>query len=132
MNKILISLITVITALSIISCDDKDKPTLTLSPSELFQTTWSGTDTAFEEGYESDTINFILEFNSTSSGTYIFVDENGNPYGNGSFKYQINGRILSFTGALVGDWSIIEKNDNRIILQAFLPQKHIIVLTKMY
>ena len=110
------------------SCDDKEEPTLSLSPSDLVQTTWYGTDNDQETG----TINFILEFLSSSNGTYIFVDEKGQPYGNGSFKYQIKGKIISFSGAIVGDWTIIERTDQRIVLQAFLPQKHIMSLLKKY
>ena len=78
------------------SCDDKEEPTLSLSPSDLVQTTWYGTDTSFDNDQETGTINFILEFLSSSNGTYIFVDEKGQPYGNGSFKYQIKGKLYLF------------------------------------
>ena len=63
------------------SCDDQEEPTLSLSPSDLVQTTWYGTDTSFDNDQETGTINFILEFLSSSNGTYIFVDEKGQPYG---------------------------------------------------
>lgn len=132
MHKPIILLIIATLVLFLSSCDDKEEPTLSLSPSDLVQTSWYGTDTSFDNNQETGTINFILEFLSSSNGTYIFVDEKGDPYGNGSFKYQIKGKIISFSGAIVGDWTIIERNNQRIVLQAFRPQKHIMYLTKMY
>ena len=132
MHKPITLLIIAILVLLLSSCDNKEEPTLYLSPSDLVQTTWYGSETSFDNDQETGTINFILEFLSSSNGTYIFVDEKGDPYGNGSFKYQIKGKIISFSGAIVGDWTIIERSDQRIVLQAFLPQKHIMSLSKIY
>lgn len=129
MDKLInFSLITILLVL-ISSCNDEEGP---LSPSDLVQTTWYGTDTSFDNYQETGQTKFILEFLSYPNGTYIFVDENGNPYGNGSFKYQIKGNIISFSGAIVGDWTIIERNNNKIILQTFIPQKHQMSLSLLY
>lgn len=130
MNKFLSIIFLIICSISIISCDSNDEPNIEMKPTDLLQTTWYGVDNAYNDNQVIGKTNFILEFLTESTGTYIFVNENGEPYGNGNFQYKIDGRIITFSGAIVGNWTIIEKSNKSITLQSFLPEKHIIILTQ--
>lgn len=130
MYKLLSIIILIIYSISIISCDSNDEPNIEMNPSDLLQTTWFGVDNAYKDDQVVSKTDFILEFLTESTGTYIFVNENGEPYGNGNFQYKIDGRIITFSGAIVGNWTIIEKSNKSITLQSFLPEKHIIILTQ--
>ena len=124
MNKMFL-LIIIIFGLLTVSCSHDDEPTF--GSNDLIHTTWSGTDVCYEDGDEIASVSFIVTFLTESEGKYIFVDENGNPTGDGHFTYNIDGDMIAFNGAIVGNWTIIERTKDTIILRAFLPKEH-----KMY
>lgn len=124
MNK-LISFIAIVVALLSVSCSNDDEPTF--GSKDLIHTTWLGKDVCYEDGQEIASVSFIVTFLTESEGKYIFVDENGSPTGDGHFTYNIDGDMITFNGAIVGNWTIIERTKDNIILRAFLPKEH-----KMY
>lgn len=105
---------------------------LELNPLDLAQTTWSGVEESVSEEYEVRYSHFIMEFHTLSKGYQIDVDENGRPYSKNEFNYKIQGKLISFTRAMVGTWTIMEYTGTSMTLQAYLPTKHVITLTKMY
>lgn len=117
MNK-LISFIAIVVALLSVSCSNDDEPTF--GSKDLIHTTWSGKDVCYEDGQEIASVSFIATFLTESEGKYVFVDENGNPTGDGHFTYNIDGDMMTFNGAIVGNWTIIERTKDTIILRAFL------------
>ena len=127
MNKLFL-LITIIVGLLTVSCSH-DEPTF--GSSDLIHTTWSGTDVCYEDGDEIASVSFIVTFLTESEGKYIFVDENGSPTGDGHFTYNIDGNMITFNGAIVGNWTIIERTKDTIILRAFLPKEHKMYLNRI-
>ena len=128
MNK-LISFIAIVVALLSVSCSHDDEPTM--GSKDLIHTTWSGKDVCYEDGQEIASVSFIVTFLTESEGKYIFVDENGNPTGDGHFTYSIDGDMMTFNGAIVGNWTIIERTKDTIILRAFLPKEHKMYLNRI-
>lgn len=128
MNK-LISFVAIVVALLSVSCSNDDEPTF--GSKDLIHTTWSGKDVCYEDGQEIASVSFIVTFLTESEGKYIFVDENGNPTGDGHFTYSIDGDMMTFNGAIVGNWTIIERTKDTIILRAFLPKEHKMYLNRI-
>lgn len=128
MNK-LISFFAIAVMLLSVSCSHDDEPAF--GSKDLLHTTWKGKDVCYEDGQEIASIQFIVQFLTESEGKYIFVDENGNPTGDGHFTYNIDGDMITFNGAIVGNWTIIERTKKAITLRAFLPQEHKMYLTRV-
>ena len=128
MNK-LISFVAIVVALLSVSCSNDDEPTF--GSKDLIHTTWSGKDVCYEDGQEIASVSFIVTFLTESEGKYIFVDENGSPTGDGHFTYNIDGDMMTFNGAIVGNWTIIERTKDTIILRAFLPKEHKMYLNRI-
>lgn len=158
MKRILL-LVTVFAGLTFSGCSDDDESTqdtttdtpadtvatensLEFADGELYQTTWQGQDTRFE--YRSDDgityqlvgvdgASFKLQFITDSTGYYIdFLNENMSKFG-----YRAEGRILEFTYGpdayeLKGNWTVTDRSGGRITLEAYLPDKHVMTLEKMY
>ena len=49
----------------------------------------------------------------------------------GSFRYSIVKDMITFNGSIVGNWTVVERTDKKMVLQAFLPNEFTMVLTKM-
>lgn len=128
MNK-LISFIAIIVSLLSVSCSHDDEPKF--GSQDLIHTTWMGKDVCYEDGEEIASTQFIAEFLTESEGRYIDCDEDGNPIGDGHFKYNIDGDMITFNGAIEGNWTIIERTKNDITLRAFRPQEHKMYLTRV-
>lgn len=128
MNKLLTLLIALIWA-AFTSCSSNDEPSI--EKDSLAQTTWAGTDVCYENDEEIASTPFIVNFLTDTKAQYIFVDENGNPYGDGELKYAIKGEIIYFSGAIVGEWTIVEYNKNRMVLRSFQPKLHIMTLERI-
>lgn len=127
MNK-LISFIAIVFALLSVSCSHDDEPAF--DNKDLLHTTWKGNDVCYENGEEIASTQFIVEFLTESEGRYIDCDEDGNPTGDGHFKYNIDGDMITFNGAIEGNWTIIERTKNAITLRAFRPKEHKIFLNR--
>lgn len=128
MNK-LISFFAIAVMLLSVSCSHDDEPAF--GSKDLLHTTWKGKDVCYEDGQEIASIQFIVQFLTESEGKYIFVDENGNPTGDGHFTYNIDGDMITFNGAIVGNWTIIERTTNTITLLALQPEEHKIYLQQI-
>lgn len=118
------------------SCSDDDndsEPTLTAS--ELLQTTWNACvcdyDAAGKEVVNEEYL--IVEFLTETQGKSINGEGSGGPSAVWDLSYCIDGRIITFKdSALVGNWTVIEKSKNRIVLQSYRPEKSVATLTKQY
>ena len=118
------------------SCSDDDndsEPTLTAS--ELLQTTWDVCVCDYDvDGKE--VINeecLIVEFLTETQGKSINGKGSGYPSEVSDLFYHIDGRIITFkNSALVGNWTVIEKSKNRIVLQSYRPEKSVAALTKLH
>lgn len=114
----------------LVGCEDESE--LNISSKDLVQTTWTGVESVYSNEDVIGNTNFILQFLTQSEGTYIFVDDSGEPYGNGKFWYKIDRQIMTFEGAIVGNWTIMENSKDQIVLQEYRPQKSILVLKRKY
>lgn len=116
------------------SNDDNDSdPTLTAS--ELLQTTWNACVCDYDEdGKEVVHEEYlIVEFLTETQGKSINGEGSGDPSAVWDLYYYIDGRIITFeSSALVGNWTVIEKSKNSIVLQSYRPEKSVATLTKLY
>ena len=134
-EKIILSIVSlvglfILVSVLLLSCSHDNNIENAISREELLHTTWRGLDVCMEEGGETASVSFIAEFQTYSKGKYIFVDDDGNSYGDGSFTYKINGNTITFDGAITGYWTVMERTNDKIKLRAFLPAEHIMTLTK--
>ena len=135
-EKIILSIVSlvgllILVSVLLLSCSHDDNIENAIGPEELLHTTWRGLDVCVEDGEETVSVSFIAEFQTYSKGKYIFVDDDGNSYGDGNFTYKINGNTVTFDGAITGYWTVMERTKNKIKLRAFLPAEHIMTLTKI-
>lgn len=121
---------------SLVSCSDDDndsEPTLTAS--EVLQTTWNTCVCDYDiEGKEIVNEEYlIVEFLTENQGKSINGEGSGYPSEVNDLYYHIDGRIITFeNSALVGNWTVIEKSKNNIVLQSYRPEKSVATLTKQY
>lgn len=118
------------------SCSDDDNDTEpTLTASELLQTTWNACVCDYDaDGKEVVNEEYlIVEFLTETQGKSINGESSGDPSAVWDLYYCIDGRIITFkNSALVGNWTVIEKSKNRIVLQSYRPEKSVATLTKLY
>lgn len=117
------------------SCSDENndsEPTLTAS--ELLQTTWN----ACVCDYDADRKEvvheeyLIVEFLTETQGKSINGEGSGDPSAVWDLYYYIDDRIITFEdSALIGNWTVIEKSKNRIVLQSYRPEKSVATLTRL-
>ena len=118
------------------SCSDDDNdfdPTLTAS--ELLQTTWNACVCDYDaDGKEVVHEEYlIVEFLTETQGKSINGEGSGGPSAVWDLSYYIDGRVITFeSSALVGNWTVIEKSKNSIVLQSYRPEKSVATLTKLY
>lgn len=102
------------------SCSDDDNDTEpTLTASELLQTTWNACVCDYDaDGKEVVNEEYlIVEFLTETQGKSINGESSGDPSAVWDLYYCIDGRIITFkNSALVGNWTVIEKSKNSIIL----------------
>ena len=118
------------------SCSDDDNDTEpTLTASELLQTTWNACVCDYDaDGKEVVNEEYlIVEFLTETQGKSINAEGSGDPSSVWDLYYYIDGRIITFeSSALVGNWTVIEKSKNSIVLQSYRPEKSVATLTKLY
>lgn len=118
------------------SCSDDDNDTEpTLTASELLQTTWNACVCDYDaDGKEVVNEEYlIVEFLTETQGKSINGEGSGDPSSVWDLYYYIDGRIITFeSSALVGNWTVIEKSKNSIVLQSYRPEKSVATLTKLY
>lgn len=128
MNKFLLPFL-LIACLFVTACSDDDEQSLILNGDYLEATTWDATIDAKSEDGSVYSNHFIMEFLSKDQGvckdTY---NENGHE---GNFKYSITKEMITFSGSIVGNWTVIEHKKDKIVMRAFLPHEEIMTLTKL-
>lgn len=130
MKKLLISFL-LPAGLFLAACSDDQDCGLQLGPQDLAQTTWNGRDVCYEGETPIGTTSFIVEFRTETSGRYIYLDQEGVPSDSNSLTYNIQGQQISFSGAIVGTWTVIERTRSAITLRAFQPKEHRLFLEKI-
>lgn len=126
-------------ALQMLNCrqtsetDSVQPEELSITAQELAKSTWLVSDNECVDEANKEYIrkDYIVQFTSETEGTSIYHDEEGNITGY-AFSYEADGPILRFTGFFTGYWTIRSKDKDRLILEAYLPQRHLLVMTKKY
>ena len=116
----------------VVCCKKRENPIVELGPDDLAQTTWSGVDEFIGQNLSEIREHCIIEFRTTTTGTYIEVDKNGRPFSKRKFDYKIKGKLITFFELREDTWTVVDYTGESLILHAFLPEKHVMTLTKMY
>ncbi len=111
------------------SCSNDDEPKQELTAEYLEATTWDAqlSGSAYPN-HTPITAHFIMQFLSLKSGKCIPAYDDDSY--EGSFTYSITKNMITFNGAFVGNWTVIERTKNKMVLQAFMPNEFIMVLTR--
>ena len=127
MNKLIIPFL-FIACLFMTACgNDEPKPELTADYLEA--TTWDAQLTGLTyPSSEPLSSHFVMQFLTKDTGKCI--PAYGSDIFEGSFTYQITKEMITFNGSLTGNWSLIEKSNTKMVLQAFLPYEFNLVLAK--
>lgn len=113
----------------IMAACSNEEPGLNLTPDYLEATTWDAELTGTASPIPTPiAAHFVIQFTSKESGKCIPAYDD-NTY-DGLFTYSINKDMILFNGSLTGYWSLIERTDNKMVLQSFQPKEFNLVLTK--
>lgn len=121
--------------LLVCSCSSDDDINLesTLTADELVQTTWNVILCQYDDNGEmTHKEHHIFEFDTDKSGHYINGEGTGYSPVVHKFIYRINKRKIYFDEILAGDWTIIKKNKNEMVLQTYRPEECRAFFTKKY
>lgn len=113
------------------ACDNGDETEFVLSAQKLEQTTWKATRTVSDSSGKEYISHYMLQFLTNANGTYADLDE-GREYPDMTFSYSIDRRIFTFKRLFPGDYTIMSANQEKLVLQAYLPEKCVIVLERQY
>lgn len=112
------------------ACSNNDEPKPELSGEYLEATTWDAELTG--EAYPNHTpisAHFVMQFLTKESGKC--VPAYGDDSYEGEFTYNITKEMITFNGSMVGNWTVMEQTNSKMVLQSFLPYKFVLVLNKM-
>ncbi len=111
------------------ACSNDDEPKQELTAEYLEATTWDAelSGSAYPN-HTPITAHFVMQFLSKNSGKCIPAYDDDSY--EGSFTYGITKDMITFNGAFVGNWTVIERKKNKIVLQAYLPNEFNMVLTR--
>ena len=117
-------------ALLAVSCDKEE--TFDVTPQTLAQTVWNAEIEYFDEnGNATGNNSCIVEFLSETEGKY---DEQTLQLVR-PFTYSIDRSIIVIDSGnyttLSGTWHIIEKSDQKIVLQRYSPNKTVVILNRV-
>jgi hypothetical protein len=134
MKKILFVLFSLCLVLTT-SCGNDDEPSydLTLEEDELAQTTWKANQSIYDvKGNETYSRDFTLEFEHASLAAYLLPVDG--KMVRRWVEYHIDNKIVKISTqadhALSGSWTLTEKKKNRLVFQAYLPEKSILTLER--
>lgn len=107
-----------------------DEDEYMISSKDLEQTTWKAMLSSYENSGDVYKTIYMLQFHTKADGTWIFLDDDRiSPK---TFSYIIDRKILIFDGFLDGEWTIMDSNKKRVVLQTYRPEKCVMVLEKQY
>ena len=129
MKKLFITFVLIVSKV-MTACGHDDELSLTLTGEYLEATTWDATIVVKLDDKMVTESRFVLEFLSKDSGTCKDTYNEGSYYV-GNFKYSITKEMIFFSGSIVGNWTVIERKKDKIVLRAFLPEENIMTLNKM-
>lgn len=109
-----------------------DEQEFALTPQVLEKTTWNTVCTVYDFDGKEYVTHCVLQFLTGKNGTATDLDLEGDMIKKISFSYSINGNIFSFNKVFPGDHTIMEATKDKIILQAYLPQRNVIIMEKQY
>ncbi len=119
-----------VACLILTACSNDDEPIPELTPEYLEATTWDAELSGTAYPYHTPiSAHFVMQFLSKKSGKCIPAYDDDSY--EGSFIYGITKGMITFNDAFVGNWSVIERTKNKMVLQAYLPNEFTLVLTKM-
>lgn len=127
MKKILFVLFSLCLVLTTSCGNDEPSYDLTLDQNELAQTTWKANQIKYDQNNNvTFSENSILEFIDEAQGNF---NQWGPDATHRHFNYIINKRLFNIL-CIYGSWTLIEKKKNRLVFQAYLPEKSILTLER--
>lgn len=112
------------------ACGNDDEPKLELTPEYLEATTWdaqlTGTQTPTPTTISA---HFIMQFITKKRGECIAAYDDSDFQG--GFDYSINKDMITFSGSLIGNWTVKEHTKNKMVLVSYQPKEWVIVLTRI-
>ena len=127
MNKLLIPFLFV--ACMIISSCSNDDPMPEFNAAYLEATTWDAELTGSTyPSHNPISAHFVMQFLTKEKGKCVptYGDEDYD----GPFTYSITKEMILFNGSITGYWTLIERSNDRMVLQSFQPTEFKLVLTK--
>ncbi len=119
-----------IVCLFMTACSKDDEPKPELTAEYLEATTWDAElNGSAYPNHTPISSHFVMQFLSKESGKCIPAYDDDSY--DGTFRYHITKDMITFNGAFVGNWTVIEHTKTKMVLQAFLPHEFKLVLTKM-
>lgn len=115
------------------SCSDDDDKELEKTTDDLIYTSWKGE--VYGPDYKGDILreNIILQFLSPTEGQFIRLDEQGKPlFSTNGVSYKFNGPVISFQGAITGQWTITKKTSKHLRLEAYTPYQNTMDLERVF
>ncbi len=127
--KKLLTIFSLMICLIMTACSNDNEPKPELSAEYLEATTWDAelSGSAYPN-HTPITAHFVMQFLSKKSGKCIPAYDDDSY--EGSFTYAITKDMITFNGAFVGNWTVIERSKNKMVLQAYLPNEFNMVLTR--
>lgn len=112
------------------ACSDDDEPKINNAEKELIATSWQGYMINYVDGnvYRHPV---IMQFLYPTEGIYVQFDDEGNPSDASRMSYKFERNVVSFGGAVTGDWTITKLTKKHLVLEAFEPFKSVYELERI-
>lgn len=110
----------------------KDNDDFVFNAKSLEQTTWVGTEIISDGGQVIRMKSVNIQFLTTTKGKYI-INEDGTEAEVYDFKYSVKGKIMNIeNGTLNGNWTLLELDKDKIVLEMLSSYKVALTLSKIY
>lgn len=110
----------------------KDNDDFVFNTKSLEQTTWAGTEIISDGGQVIRMKGVNIQFLTTTKGKYI-INEDGTEAEVYDFKYSVKGKIMNIeNGTLNGNWTLLELDKDKIVLEMLSSYKVALTLSKIY
>lgn len=117
----------------IVSCANDDNERLKFDAASLRQTTWEGTWLLTDEDQVLRSSHILMQFFTDDTGQYIYKQDDTEDPRICPFKYSIEGKMMKITDApIYTHWTLIEMDDDKMVLEAFEPYKSSLILQKKH
>lgn len=116
------------------ACSDDDEPKIDNAEKELIATSWKGNMIGEKSDGSTIKTQVIVQFLTSDEGQFIELDDKGLPiYGGGgnNLYYHFERNIISFSGAMTGQWTITTLTKKRLVMESFNPYKVVLELERI-